>query len=184
MKYLILIFTFYLGSLLFGQIDTTNIQVIQFSDGLDNRRAWRTFPPDTTTYRKILMCQTLKCDPALIANPTGSGCGEWDTGANFILYDHENTDSLRYNLGGAYPDTVSITSTPIYSYQQVDQNYITYSSILSESTYSLGSGSTSIGTTFNDANANNKAQYLWTAADGIPTKNWTIFLSHIFNKIS
>ncbi|MDX2361858.1 MAG: peptide-N-glycosidase F-related protein [Crocinitomicaceae bacterium] len=149
----------------FGQSDTTEVQVIQFSDGLDNRRAWRIFPPDTGSYRKILMYQTLKCDPSLIDNPTGSGCGEWDAGANFILYHHDNKDSLRYLEGGVFNDTVSLVSTPTYTSYQENQQFIVYNSTISESTFNVGGGVQTINETFNDLNANNRAQYLWTATE-------------------
>lgn len=111
------------------------------------------------------MYQTLKCDPTLIDNPTGSGCGEWDAGANFILYHHDFVDSLAYDLGSAFPDTVALVNNPTYNYYQQYQYFIGYNSTISEANYAVGSGSVGVNNTFNDVNASNKAQYLWTAAE-------------------
>lgn len=164
-KYSLAVTAFLLGSgWLMGQ-DTTKVQLIEFSDGLDNRRAWRILPPDTTTYRKINMYQTLKCDPNLINNPTGSGCGEWDAGANFILYDHINTDSTRFAMDGTFPDSLELSAVPTYSYQQHMQQFMVYNNTISETSYQPGAGGTSIVNVLNSSNTTFKAQYLWTASE-------------------
>ncbi len=150
----------------FGQIeDTTTVQVIQFSDGLENRRAWRYFPPDNTSYRQVLMYQTLKCDPALINNPTGSGCGEWDTGENFYIYDHSHQDSLRYRKGFDYPDSISITSTPTYTRHQVYKQHRVYDQVIKEETFVLGDQSLSLNNVLQGSLHTHRAQYMFRASE-------------------
>jgi len=151
----------------FPQIeDTTVVQVISFSDGLDNRRAWRYFPNDDgTTYRQILMYQTLKCDPTLISNPTNSGCGEWDTGENFLIYDHRFSDSLRYRVGFEYPDTIQVTSTPTTKSYQNYQYSIVYDGVISETNNLVGVGIDNLGHSLQTSLHSNRAQYLYKASE-------------------
>lgn len=150
----------------FAQQDTTTVQIIQFSDGLDNRRAWRFLPPDTGSYRQIIMTQTLKCDPNLISNPTGSGCGEWDTGANFILTLHENKDSTLYEVGNLnWPDSILAVSNPVYSYHQEYQRFRVLDSTISESLYTIGNGTTALSHPMATSLHSGHSQYVYKASE-------------------
>ncbi|MBO6517058.1 MAG: hypothetical protein JJ975_10960 [Bacteroidia bacterium] len=143
--------------------DTTTIQVIRFEDGLDNRRAWRYFPPDTADYRQVLMYQTLKCDATLINNPTGSGCGEWDTGANFYVYDHNHKDSTRYRLGFAYPDSIPTRPTPTFTEMVRKQYHMVYDNTIGEKRNVVGLGEKSLTHVLNTELRSGRAQYLYRA---------------------
>ncbi len=145
--------------------DTTVVQVIEFSDGLDNRRAWRYFPPDTADYRKVLMYQTLKCDPSLINNPTNSGCGEWDTGENFYIFDHSYRDSLRYRVGFEYPDSINVRNSPTYNTYENYQTYIVYDAVTSEASYSVGAGSSALTNALQTSLHTSRAQYMYKASE-------------------
>ncbi len=145
--------------------DTTVVQVIEFSDGLDNRRAWRYFPPDTADYRKVLMYQTLKCDPSLINNPTNSGCGEWDTGENFYIFDHSYKDSLRYRVGFEYPDSINVRNSPTYSTYENYQAYIVYDAVTSEASYSVGAGSSALTNALQTSLHTSRAQYMYKESE-------------------
>lgn len=153
------------GYILPAQSDTTVVQIIEFSDGLDNRRAWRFLPPDTGSYRKILMSHTLKCDPALINNPTGSGCGEWDAGANFTLYQHFHRDSLRYRQGLSYPDTIWYSNDTTFKTSTTTQYFIVYDSTITEDTDTIGTGTSTITNTFMSFNRSGHSQYLFKASE-------------------
>ena len=150
-----------------GQEDTSTVQLIEFSDGLAKRRAWHMFPASDNgkTYRKVMMYHTLKCDPSLINNPTGSGCGEWDAGANFHFYDHSYHDSLRYRTNLSYPETIEITTNPTYTKYQSTQYEIVYDVVGSESSSAVGSGNTAITHTLQSAHHSGRAQYLFTASE-------------------
>jgi hypothetical protein len=152
---------------LFAQSDTITSQIIEFSDGLSNRRAWRALPPDDgTTYRKILMYQTLKCDKSLISNPTNSGCGEWDAGANFILYKHLFQDSLRYMTGNAiYPDTVNYVNDPTYSYYQHKLKRRVIDKVINNSTYTVGSIIGSVSPALGYKKRGHFSQFLYRAPE-------------------
>ncbi|MBD77595.1 MAG: hypothetical protein CL840_01475 [Crocinitomicaceae bacterium] len=158
---LIILFT---GSV-FSQEDTLVVQLTTFGDGLDNRRAWRVFPPKGDSYRRILMYQTLKCDPALISNPTNSGCGEWDAGANFVLRRHINRDSLRYLVNRSYPETIKYLTLPTESYIRLQQKQIGYSSTSGETIYSVGSGSQTISNGLKTGNRSGRSQYIYKSSE-------------------
>ena len=66
--------------------DTTIVQTLDFSD-ITKRRGWFTFPKDTT-YEKVLMYYTLKCDATTTQD--AHLCGEWDYTTYTNLYHHKN----------------------------------------------------------------------------------------------
>ena len=66
--------------------DTTIVQTLDFND-ITKRRGWYIFPQDTT-YQKVLMYYTLKCDPQTTRD--GYDCGEWDYTTYTNLYQHNN----------------------------------------------------------------------------------------------
>ena len=112
------------------------------------------------------MYQTLKCDPTLISNPTGSGCGEWDAGANFYIYSHHYEDSVRYRLGRvSYPESIRVSNSPTFSIYQSHQYHVIYDSIIAESTHLVGSGSVPLNHTLQTSLRSNKAQYLFKASE-------------------
>lgn len=159
----------------FAQEDTITVQVIEFSDLLDNRRAWRFFPPDTAEYRQVLMYQTLKCSHPLIPNPTNSGCGEWDTGENFYIYDHSHADSNRYRTGFTYPDSILTRSTPVFDTYNNYQYHIVYDVTANENSYTVGTGSKLLNHSLQSSLHSNRSQYLYLGSDltatGLDTGN-------------
>lgn len=160
----VLLLVLSLGNI-YAQEDTTTIQAIEFSDALNKRRSWVNFPTDNKTYRKILISHTLKCDPALISNPTGSGCGEWDAGANIIIHTHEDTVYNRHYVNGDYPDTIAFSNSPVFEYYRSYQYYPVYTNVISESTFSIGIEDTSISHTLNSNLSQSRAQYLYKATE-------------------
>lgn len=148
------------SSLVLAQ-DTTIVQTLDFSD-ITKRRGWYIFPQDTT-YEKVLMYYTLKCDAATTQD--NFSCGEWDYTTYTNLYQHENVGSSRYLLNGSYPDTINFTNSPTYTYYEQNQYFIVYDGVTSESNNTVGTGTNSTTQTFDASNTNNKAQYLWTATE-------------------
>ncbi len=142
--------------------DTIVVQTLDFND-ITKRRGWYVFPEDTNRYEKILMYYTLKCDAATTQDQYA--CGEWDYTTYTRLYQHENVGASRYLVNGGYPDTIEYVTNPTYTYYQQQQYFIVYDNTVSETDYSIGSGSTPITHAFNAGNANNKAQYLWQASE-------------------
>ena len=141
--------------------DTTIVQTLDFSD-ITKRRGWYTFPQDTT-YEKVLMHYTLKCDAATTQD--NIPCGEWDYTTYTNLYQHKNVGSSRYLLNGSYPDTINYTNNQTYTYHEQNQYFIVYDGVTSESNNTVGTGTNPTTPALNASYANNKSQYLWTAAE-------------------
>ena len=166
MKKLSLLLTFaLLIGLLPAQSDTTEVQIIEFSDGLSKRRSWNVLPPDTGSYRKILMYHKLKCDPTLISNPTGSGCGEWDANANFYLYDHQNRDSVRYRQGLNFPDSIPFSNVGSYTWYQQSRVQRVFDSTITETLSAVGTDTLGLTHPLQTSLQSGRAQYMFTVGD-------------------
>ena len=141
--------------------DTTIVQTLDFND-ITKRRGWYIFPQDTS-YQKVLMYYTLKCDPQTTQD--GYACGEWDYTTYTNLYQHENVGSPRYLINGTYPDTIDYVTNPTYTYYEQNQYFIVYDGTTSQTDYAVGSGTTPITHPFESTNNNGKSQYLWLASE-------------------
>lgn len=141
--------------------DTVIVQTLDFND-ITKRRGWYIFPQDTS-YQKILMYYTLKCDAATTQD--GYACGEWDYTTYTNLYQHNNVGSSRYLINGSYPDTIDYVTNPTYTYYEQNQYFIVYDNTTSQTDYAIGAGTTPITHTFNSVNNNGKSQYLWLASE-------------------
>ena len=159
-----LLFSFILLAISLSTIaqDTITVQTLDFND-ITKRRGWYVFPSDTIEYQKILMYYTLKCDAATTQD--NYACGEWDYTTYTNLYQHENVGASRYLVNGNYPDTINYVTNPTYTYHEKYQYFMVHDNINSETDYPVGAGGTPITHAFNSPNQNNKAQYLWTAAE-------------------
>ncbi len=141
--------------------DTVTVQTLDFND-ITKRRGWYIFPQDTS-YQKVLMYYTLKCDPQTTQD--GYACGEWDYTTYTNLYQHNNVGAPRYLVNGGYPDTIDYVTNPTYTYYEQNQYFIVYDATTSQTDYAVGSGSTPITHPFEATNNNGKAQYLWLASE-------------------
>lgn len=142
--------------------DTTIVQTLDFSD-ITKRRGWYIFPSDTNTYSKILMYYTLKCDAATTQD--GFACGEWDYTTYTNLYEHNNLGAAHYYLGNTNPDTIFYVSNPMYNTYQSYQHYPVYDVTSSETSGTIGAGTSPLTEVLNSSNRSGKAQYLYTAAE-------------------
>jgi len=142
--------------------DTTIVQTLDFND-ITKRRGWYIFPQDTS-YQKVLMYYTLKCDAATTQD--NYACGEWDYTTYTNLYQHTNVGASRYLINGTYPDTINYVTNPTYTYYEQNQYFIVYDGVTSQTDYSVGTAPFNpITHTFNSSNNNGKAQYLWLASE-------------------
>jgi len=107
---------------------------------------------------------TLKCDKDLISNPTNSGCGEWDAGANLRMHHHTGEyDSVQQTLGrylvnGAYPDTFDYVNGPLYNYYESYEKFRTITQVNSETQATIGNGNNAM--TLSDKD---RGMFLWLA---------------------
>jgi len=145
--------------------DTITVQTFTFGSPQDS---WFLFPPDSISFRKILMYYTLKCNPDLTPYP----CGEWDYITNTCLYEH--TGLLDSNLL-QHPNFISEGSSPdslMYSYQPT-WNYIPYfeqilvnTDTISLTHHQIGSGTIPVPVTLSGPDSKSvRTQFLWKAGE-------------------
>ncbi|MEP7170989.1 MAG: LamG-like jellyroll fold domain-containing protein, partial [Bacteroidota bacterium] len=151
--------------------DTTIVQTFRFDTTM--RAGVFLFPTDTTkTYEKIIMLYSMRCKNGLISNSsnTNLGCGEWDYNCFTYVVDSSQTDSLHSQHGSHdisnFSDTIfNYTTTPVWTYTQYMQQQITYTSIISEDSASIATGTTPLVNPFAASHAASRTQNLWTAAE-------------------
>ena len=156
----IIILSFFTINFIVAQ-DTTIVQTLDFND-ITKRRGWYIFPQDTS-YQKVLMYYTLKCDAATTQDQYA--CGEWDYTTHTNLYQHENIDSARYSMNDTYPPTINYVTNPTYTYYEKNQYFITYNGVLNENNYSIGTGTNIQSHPFSSTSEVSRAQYIWTATE-------------------
>ncbi|HKR03334.1 MAG TPA: peptide-N-glycosidase F-related protein [Bacteroidia bacterium] len=165
------IFLLTINSVYAGVGDTTVVQTLRFDTTM--RAGVFLFPNDTTkTYEKIIMLYSMRCKNGLVSNSNfpNQGCGEWDYNCYTYVTDSSQTDSLLsqhsdYTIGN-FSDTIfNYTTTPVWSYIQYVQQEITYTTIISEDSATIGTGTTSLIQPFAASNSVSRTQNLWTAGE-------------------
>jgi len=156
-----------LGQLAFSQ-DTTYVQTLTF-DSINTRTGVWTFPENETTYRKILMSYTLKCDAQTTTDQYP--CGEWDYSTTTYLTEYTGEfDSIRqehasYYFGGQALDTIEYVNNPYYNYSQSYQYFPNYTSSMSEVDYAIGNESIENYNLFGSSSESVISQIVWTAEE-------------------
>jgi len=155
-----------------GPGDTTKVQFFTFGSP---RNKVVNFPSDTTSFEKVLMYYTLKCNPA-----QSPACGEWDYLTYTYLYEHTgNLDSTEhqhavYEVKGQSPDTLRLLNNPGWNYegkfQYFNQTAMTDSAL-------VGSGNFTQNMPLSSSSKDARAQYIYKASEltsgGITAGNLT-----------
>lgn len=155
------------GQFAFSQ-DTTYVQTLTF-DSINTRTGVWTFPDDETTYRKILMSYTLKCDAQTTTD--NLPCGEWDYSTTTFLTDYTGEfDSVRvehasYHFGGQALDTIEYVNDLYYNYTQSYQYSPNYTSTSSETDYVVGNENGQNDNLFGSSSESVITQIIWTAEE-------------------
>ena len=171
MNYKILISSVFLSILLVfgptnavkaGEGDTIVVQAFTWNSVRDSVIY---FPPASVNISKIIMQQTLKCNPA-----QSPACGEWDTDTRMFTYDHTGVyDSnlmfqANYVVNGSSPDSVSYHTTPSWDYFARWEYFTNRTATISLDSGIVGSGS--IANTWPKASLPSEhSQYLWKASE-------------------
>ncbi|HRI27930.1 MAG TPA: peptide-N-glycosidase F-related protein [Chitinophagales bacterium] len=128
------------------------------------------FPTTADTYEKVLMVQTLKCDPA--TNADSYPCGEWDYLTYFVVTNRDGlVDSTfktqpNFTINGATPANLHYTNQPAYTIYQTQQQQIVHTNTLSLNTTQVGSGATTNNVMLGAQTAGTRrVQYLWRASE-------------------
>lgn len=133
--------------------DTIVVQTLSF-DSITGRRGTYKFPDNPGQFRKILMQNTLKCDPRTTQDKYS--CGEWDYLTYHVVYKHTGkydstlTESPYFKLGWEAPDSVMYTSKSTKSSYQKKYYTRKINSSSNEETFNIGADSSElkIGTPF------------------------------------
>jgi hypothetical protein len=126
-----------------------------------------TFPDDETTYRKILMSYTLKCDAQTTTDQYP--CGEWDYSTTTYIteyigeFDSVKVEHPKYHFGGQNLDTIEYVNDPYYNYAQSYQYFPNYISINSETDHTIGNDSGQNDNLFGSSSESVITQMVWTA---------------------
>lgn len=141
--------------------DTTVVQTLEFTD-ITKRRGWYVFPPDTSSYEKILMYYTLKCDAQTTQD--NYNCGEWDYTTYTNLYQYLNLGDTVYWLGNTSPDTVFYGVAPSYNVYQRKEYEQVIDGTTAENQINLVNGTTTSSNILGTEEVN-KVQYVLLATD-------------------
>ena len=148
------IFVFLLTSLTINaiaQVTGDTIVVKTFKYGSSTRDTAIQFPTNSLAYEKIIMRYNMRCKNGLVSTSSNKnlGCGEWDYSCNTYLADSSRIETeLKTNpshiisnfTGTVFPYT---TLQP-YDYFNYFKTSLVLNSIISETQYTVGTGSTSV----------------------------------------
>jgi hypothetical protein len=151
--------------------DTTVVQTLRYDSTL--RAGMFQFPDDSTkTYEKILMLYGMRCKDGLVSTGTqrNLGCGEWDYNCYTYLIDSSQTDSLRTTqvspLISNFSGTVfPYTQSPVYTYFRTNQQEMQYTSVISETSAVVGTGTDTVWQLLGASVPVRRSQVLFTAAE-------------------
>ena len=142
--------------------DTTIIETLDFND-ITKRRGWYIFPSDTNSYHKVLMYYTLKCDAATTQD--NYACGEWDYTTYTRLYNHNNVNTPYYYYKNSTPENITYNNSPKFDIHQSNTFNLVVDAVLSENSFTIGSGANTSSEFLNTSSKNGSAQYLVTAVE-------------------
>ncbi|HQP03584.1 MAG: T9SS type A sorting domain-containing protein [Bacteroidales bacterium] len=148
--------------------DTTLVQCFSF-DSIYARRGIFLFPPQGTSYEKVLMYYTIKCDPL---TPWDSyNCGEWDYTTFTHIYEHTGDyDSTLYfhpyfTVNGMQPYSFSYLNSPLAQPFPRREYFWQHTNTISMNLADIGSGSIPVETPFGNAENDAKHLVLFKAAE-------------------
>lgn len=148
--------------------DTTVVQTFTFDD-ITKRRGTYVFPPSSTSWRKILMYKTLKCDNATTQDQYP--CGEWDYLTYTFVYDHtgvldSNAGTHPFYLFGGYDvPSASTHNTPMFDVHQWVQETRVIDSVIADTVYTLANGSASSSVALASDEPSSRFQFILKSGD-------------------
>jgi len=154
-----------------GPGDKTVVQTFYYDTTM--RAGTFNFPSDTSIhYEKIIMLYSMRCKGGLVSTTSNRnlGCGEWDYNCYTFVVDSSQTDSLRtvsasHTISGSTDTVYNYTSVPQFNYIQYDQHEVTYSSVISETSATVGVGALSTSQPFEASEPISRSQFLWLASE-------------------
>jgi hypothetical protein len=172
MKKLILLLLVLGSSICFSQVTGDTIVMKAFKYGSATRDTAIQFPTGSTTYEKIIMKYNMRCKNGLVSTSSNKnlGCGEWDYSCNTYIADsgrieldqQTHPDHIITNFSG---NTFYYSTTPLYDYYNYTQTSVTLNSIVSETQYTVGTGTSAVPDVLKADQKSGRTQLLFTAAE-------------------
>jgi hypothetical protein len=162
--------------LFFGIANSQNpgdtIVVKAFKYGSSTRDTLIQFPNNNLTYEKIIMKYNMRCKNGLVSNSNqpNLGCGEWDYSCNTFVVD---STRIEQNLNTAPSHIISnftgttfpYSNAPVFDYYNFLQTNVTLSSVVSETSTAIGTGTMAAPDILKSNERSGKTQILVTAAE-------------------
>jgi hypothetical protein len=156
------------GPLFAQQADTTVVQTFTFGDVI-KRKGTFSFPPAGSSWRKVLMYYTLKCDAATTEDQYP--CGEWDRITHMIVYDSTGVidSSLQkqpnYSIANTTPATFPFSRKPTSTRYQRIRRFLVTDSVRTETSITVGGTTRQLTEAFAGSSPTGRAQFVWIAQE-------------------
>ena len=150
--------------------DTIRVQGFNFNS--TTRDTVLSFPDlPNVTFEKIMLKYSMRCKDGLVSTSANRdlGCGEWDYSCNTYLVDSTKVEEASSTVKSHHITNFSdlifyYKNTPVYDYYRGIQKNTVITATASETTASIGSGSSDLSNVLSTDKAGGKSQYLYTAA--------------------
>lgn len=133
------------------------------------------FPNDPSlSFEKIVMRYAMRCKDGLvspnISGQTNIGCGAWDYSCNTYVHDSLQADSVLRTVDQYYvfPDSVSnytFSNVPTYEIHRTSKTNTSNYTIISETSYAVGSSNNNNSVLLNSDNQGGKLVFLLTISE-------------------
>lgn len=172
MKKVLISLLILIGYQSFSQVTGDTIVVKTFKYGSTTRDTAIQFPNTSTTYEKIIMRYNMRCKNGLVSTSSqrNLGCGEWDYSCNTYIADSSRIEieplTTPSHIISNFTGTVfPYTTLQPYDYYNYNQTNVTLNSIISETQYTVGAGSSSVPNFLKANEKSGRSQLLYTAAE-------------------
>jgi hypothetical protein len=127
--------------------DTIIIKTFKY--GSSSRDTLINFPNNSQTFEKIIMKYNMRCKNNLVSTQSApnQGCGEWDYSCNTYIVDSSKIEKAaktapNYLISNYTPTTFPYVNQTLYDYYDFSQTNVVLNSIISETLFTIGNGST------------------------------------------
>jgi hypothetical protein len=172
MKKILICLLILIASQGFSQVTGDTIVVKTFKYGSATRDTAIQFPNNSLTYEKIIMRYNMRCKNGLVSTSSNKnlGCGEWDYSCNTYIADSSRMEveplTTPSHIISNFTGTVfPYTTLQPYDYYNYSQTNVTLNSIISETQFTVGTGTSSVPDFLKASERSGRSQLLYTAAE-------------------
>ncbi len=172
MKKLSILFLSFLSLNTFSQSIGDTIVVKTLKYGSTTRDTAIQFPTSALTYEKIIMRYNMRCKNGLISTSSNKnlGCGEWDYSCNTYIADSTRIEveplTTPSHIISNFTGTVfPYTTLQPFDYYNYAQTSVTLNSIISETQFTVGTGSAPAPNVLKTNERSGRSFLLYTAAE-------------------